>query len=131
MTNVKKDLQVVSRELKALTRKTERLLKTVDKLKKAPVVAKRKPKTKAKMITKTPAKRRVAAKKRTPARKKAAKLTAADQVLRIINRSKKGVNALTLMKKTGIGERTVRNILYKASKAGKIKRAGIGIYVGT
>jgi hypothetical protein len=130
MTNVKKDLQVVSRELKALTRKTERLLKTVDKLQKAQAVAKRKPKAKAKITRKAPAKRRVATKKRVPARKKAAKLTAIDQVLRIIKRSKKGVDASTLMKKTGIGERTARNILYKASKAGKIKRAGIGVYVG-
>jgi hypothetical protein len=34
------------------------------------------------------------------------------------------------MKKTGLGERTVRNILFRAGKQGKIKRAGRGIYVG-
>jgi septal ring factor EnvC (AmiA/AmiB activator) len=135
MRNLKKDLQAVTKGLKALTRKTEALSKKVAKLEKAQAAAKRKPK--AKVTKKAPARKKVAAKKKTvakkkpPAKKKAAKLTATDQVLNIIKRSKKGVDAPTLMKKTGLGERTVRNILFKAGKQRKIKRAGRGVYVAT
>ena len=129
MANLKKDLNAVTKELKSLTKKTERLIKAADKLEKAQAAAKRKPKVKAKITTRVPAKKKVIAKKRTPARKRAAKLTASEQVLRIIKRSKKGVDVATLKKKTEIGERTVRNILYKASKARKIKRIAVGVYV--
>ena len=118
MKNLKKDLQAVTRELKALTRKTEAMAKKVAKLEKAQSAAKAKPKAKAKTAKKAPAKK-----------KAATKLTATDQVISIIKRSKKGVDVPTLIKKTGFGERTVRNILFKAGKQGSIKRAGRGIYV--
>jgi hypothetical protein len=110
--------------LKALTKQTEKLIKAVDKFEKAHAAAKRKPKAKAKTTKRTPAK------KKPVVKKKSAKLTATDQVLGIIKRSKKGVDTPTLMKKTGLGERTVRNILNRAGKQGKIKRAGRGVYVG-
>ena len=110
--------------LKALTKQTEKLIKAVDKFEKAQAAAKRKAKAKAKTARKAPAK------KKPVAKKKGAKLTATDHVLRIIKRSKKGVDTPTLMKKTGFGERTVRNILNRAGKLGKIKRAGRGVYVG-
>ncbi len=64
------------------------------------------------------------------AKKKTAKLTATDQVVSIIKRSKKGVDAPTLMKKTGLADKTIRNILFRAGKQWKIKRAGRGVYVG-
>jgi hypothetical protein len=56
--------------------------------------------------------------------------TATDQVINIIGGSKNGVDVPTLVKKTGFGERTVRNILFRAGKLGKIKKAGRGVYVG-
>ncbi len=102
MKNLKKGVQAVTKGLKALTRKTESMAKKVAKLEKAQAAAK----------------------------KKGAKLTATDQVVNIIKWSKKGVDVAGLMKKTGVGERTVRNILFKAGKQGKIKRAGRGLYVG-
>ena len=58
------------------------------------------------------------------------RVTATDQVLDIINRSKKGVNAATLMKKTGFNEKKVRYILQRTYKQGKIERAKRGIYIG-
>ena len=67
---------------------------------------------------------KAAAKKKAPA-KKAKALTATDQVLRVIKRSKKGVDAPTLMKKTGFEDKKIRNILMRASKQGKIKRIRI------
>ena len=116
MKKVKKDLEAVSKSLKTLARKTERLVKAVDKLEKAQVAKKRKPKAKVKAT-------------KAPAEKKAAALTATDQVVIIIKRSKKGVDVPTLVKKTGFEEKKIRNIVFKASKAGKIKRTGRGIYV--
>ena len=123
MAKLKKDLQAVTKGLKALVRKTETLAKKVDKLEKAQAAAKRKTKAKAKTTKKAPAK------KKPIAKKKAASLTATDKVVNIIKRSKKGVDAPTLMKKTGLADKTVRNILFRSSKQGRIKRSGRGVYI--
>ena len=74
-------------------------------------------KTKAKAVT-----------QKAPA--KAAKKTDTDKVLEIINRSKKGVDTATLMKKTGFDQKKVRNMLNRTFKQGKITRVEKGIYVG-
>ena len=81
---------------------------------------------------KTPKFKSVKAKtpKKAPAKKKPSQPTATDQVLKIIKRSKKGVNAATLMKKTGFDLKKVRNILNRTYKQGKIQRVEKGIYVG-
>ena len=124
MKKLKNDLQAVTKELKALVRKTEAMAKKVDKLEKVQAAKKREPRVKAKATKKAPAKKKATAKKRGAA------LTATDQIINIIKRSKKGVGAPTLMKKTGFEDKKIRNILVRASKQGKIKRAGRGIYVG-
>ena len=106
--------------LKALRQQTEKLIKAVDKFEKDK--AAKKAKAKAKPARKTPA-------KKAPAKKKAVALTATDQVVNIIKRSRNGVDVPTLIKKTGMEDKKIRNIVFKASKAGEIKRAGRGIYV--
>ena len=121
MKKLKKDLEIVTKEVKALAKKTERLVKAVDKLEKAKASGKQKTKTKAKTTKKAPAKKTSA--------KKAAALTATDQVINIIKRAKEGIDIPTLIKKTGFEDKTIRNIVFKASKQGEIKRAGRGIYV--
>ena len=117
--------------LKALTKQTEKLIKAVDKFEKEKATKKQKAKTKAKAKTrrKTPAKK-APAKKKAVAKKKGAALTATDRVLGIIKRSKKGVDAPTLIKKTGFEDKKIRNILFRTAKQGKIKKAGRGVYVG-
>jgi len=131
MAKLKQDLQAVTRELKALIKKTERLMKAVDKLEKAKAAKQPKAKTRAK---RKPARKVVArkatARKKAPAKKKAVKETATDQVLKIIKRSKKGVDVPALMKKTGFGEKKVRNIVARAFSQKKIKRTGRGAYGG-
>ena len=129
MAKLKTDLQAVTKGLKALVRKTETLAKKVDKLEKAQAAEKRKTKAKAKTTKKAPAKKKVAAKKKPVAKKKTGTLTATDKVVNIIKRSKKGIDAPTMMKKTGLADKTVRNILFRLSKQGKIKRSGRGVYV--
>ena len=128
--NLKKDLQVVNKELKALSKKVEKVIVAVDKLEKAKAV-KAKPvrKTVAKPARKTVAKpvRKIAVKK--PAAKKTAQLSAVDTALGFIKRSKKGVSTAALMEKTGFDQKKVYNIIYKLNKLGKIKSVGKGVYV--
>jgi len=127
MTILKKDLMSLKKEFKALEKKMEMLLKAVEKIGKAPKAAAKKVVTKkivkTKAIKKAPAKK-VVVKKATP------QATATEQILDIIKRFKKGVDVPTLKEKTGFDDKKVRNIVFRASKEGKIKKSGRGIYVG-
>jgi hypothetical protein len=124
MAILKRDLQAVKKDIVALQRKMEKLLKAYEKPGK-PKVAK-KPKKK---VVKAKTKRAVTARK-TTRMKKAPKMTATEQVLKIVARSKKGVDVPILKAKTGFDDKKVRNIVFRASKEGKIKKVGRGIYVG-
>ena len=124
MAILKRDLQAVKRDIKALERKMEKLLKAYGKPQKAKAAKKTKRKT-----VKAKTKRVAAAKKASP-KKKAAKVTATDQILKIIKRTRKGVDVPTLKAKTGFEDKKVRNIIFRASKEGKIKKVGRGIYIG-
>jgi predicted Rossmann fold nucleotide-binding protein DprA/Smf involved in DNA uptake len=141
MKNLKKNLQTVTRELKALAKNVDKIVVAVGKLEK-PKVAK---KPKAKVVKRKPvrkiAAKKVAAKKRVvkkvaakkvavkkPAAKQTTK-TVIDTVLAMIRRSKKGVNTATLMKKTGFSEKQIHNNVYKLKKQGKVKNVGRGVYL--
>ena len=124
MTITKKDLQSLQKEIKALEKKMDKLIVAAGKSEQ-PKGAKKttaKP-AKAKTTKKAPA-------KKAPANKGPAKPTATDQILKIINRSKKGVNIKTLVEKTSFNQKKVTNILQRTYKQGKIKRADRGVYVG-
>ena len=99
----KKELNALKKEFKALEKKLDKFLKAIEKS---------------------------GTKATKQSRAKTVKVTATDQVLNIINRSKKGVNTATLMKKTGFNQKKVTNILHRTFKTGKIQRADKGIYVG-
>ncbi len=103
MKQLKKDLQAVSKSLKQLTLRTEKIAKKLEKLEKA----KAKPK-----VTKQPV-----------------KVSAAATVLAVIKRSRKGVDVATLRKKTGFESRKISGIVQRFKKEGKIKNSGKGIYV--
>jgi len=127
MKNLKKNLQSVNKDLKTLAKKVDKIVVAVGKLEKPKVVKKPKAKVvKRKPVRKTVAKK-VAVKK--PAAKKPAKLTAVDTVLAIIRRSKKGVSAAALMKRTGFEDYKIHNIVYKLKNLGKIKSVDRGIYL--
>jgi len=120
--NLKKDLQAVNRDIKALAKNVEKMIAAIGKLEK-PKVA-RKPKAKA--VKAKPVKKVIAKK---PAAKKVTGVTAADAVMGIIKRYKKGVGTTALMKKTGFDQKKVFNIVYKLKKQGKIKSSGRGVYL--
>ncbi|MGD9043966.1 MAG: hypothetical protein PVG06_09650 [Desulfobacterales bacterium] len=124
MAILKRDLQAVKKDIVALQKKMEKLLKAYEPAGK-PKAAK-KPKRK---VVKAKAKRVVRAKK-TTRRTKSPTMTATEQVLKIIERSRKGVDVPRLKAKTGFDDKKVRNIVFRASKEGKIKKVGRGIYVG-
>lgn len=124
MTILKKDLQAVKRDIKALEKKLEKLLKAYEKPQPPKTARKVKRKT-AKAKT-----RRRAVGKKTTRRKGASQTTATEQILKIVRRSRKGVDVPTLKAKTGFQDKKVRNIIFRASKEGKIKKVGRGIYVG-
>ena len=102
---ITKDLQAISKELTKLAKQTEKLAAALGKAEK-PKAKSVKTKTKAKAVT-----------KKAPA--KGGKKTDTDKVLAIINRSKKGVDTATLMKKTGFDQKKVRNMLQQDIQTGE------------
>jgi len=113
---IAKDLQTISKELTKLVNKIEKLAAALGKAEK-PKAKSVKTKPKAKAVS-----------KKVPA--KGGKKTDTDKLLEFINRSKKGVDTATLMKKTGFDQKKVRNMLNRTYKQGKITRVAKGIYVG-
>jgi len=133
MAILKKDLQAVKSGIAALAKKIEALLKAHEPMPKAKKVTKKKAVKKAKTVKKAPAKKasgKKAPAKKAVAKKKATQVTATDKILQIVKRSKKGVDVPTLKKKSGFDDKKVRNIVFRASKEGKIKKSGRGMYVG-
>jgi len=124
MTITKKDLNALQKEIKALEKKMDKLIVAAGKSDKPKALKRSKAKpARAKTTIKAPA-------KKAPVKKKPAQPTATEQVLKIINRSKKGVNIKTLMDKTSFNQKKVSNILQRTFKQGKIKRVGKGVYAG-
>lgn len=134
MKNLKENLQAITKELKTLMGKVEKLGKALDKAAKAAIASKTTKKKAAPKAAakKTPAKKKPASKK--PAKKAAAAAaamgpTAIDTVVDIIKKSKNGVDVETLIKKTGYDAKKISNLVYKAKKRGDIKSGAKGIYV--
>jgi len=114
MKQLKRDLQAVSKSLKQLTLRTEKIAKKLDKLEKPKPV--KKPKAKAKpKVTKKPVKVSAAA--------------TVLAVLAVIKRSRKGVDVATLKTKTGFESRKISDIVQRFKREGKVKNSGKGIYV--
>jgi hypothetical protein len=122
MKVLKKDLKTVAKNLKSLATKVEKMTKRLEKLEKAQ--AGKKPQKK--VAKKRVAKKRVAKKK---VAKKAVKVTAIDTVMGIIGRSREGVDAAALRKKTGFEGRKIRDLIYRLNKQGRITSTRKGFYV--
>ena len=132
MAILKKDLNALRKDFKALEKKMEKLLKAFETNPK-PKQATKKKAVEAKVVKKATAKKKAAKKAPTnkaPAKKKLDQATATDKVLKIIKKSKKGVDVPTIKEKTGFNDKKVRNIVFRAAKEGRIKKSGRGIYVG-
>ena len=124
MKQLKKNLQTVSKALKALTSTVERMKKRIERIEKQSIAKKKAVKIAAtsKSIIRKPV---------TPksVRKGKAEKTAYATFLAIVNRSKKGVSVKQLQAKTGFDDKKIRNLVFKATKQGAIKSVGRGVYV--
>ena len=113
--------------LKTLAHGVEALAERVDEAatpqgkerptKKKPVAAASKRKASKKAVKKSTTKTRVK------------KITAADSVLKIIGKSRKGVGTAAIIEQTGYNQKKVANIIYRLKNQGKIKTVQKGIYV--
>jgi lambda repressor-like predicted transcriptional regulator len=125
MKKVTTQLKTLYKSLDTLSKKVEKIIQDVDKLK-APKKAAPVKKTVAK---KTAAKKTVAkktvAKKAAPAKE----VTMLDSVFDLIKRTKKGVTVAQLKEKTQLNSRQLSNALYKLTKKGKIQTKSRGLYV--
>ncbi|MEJ2097318.1 MAG: hypothetical protein P8Y38_09335 [Deltaproteobacteria bacterium] len=124
-------IKTVADGLKSMAQGVEKLAEKVEgmseSLSEKPVTVQVKTEKKAKAAA--PAKKRAlkkAAKKSTAGKKKP--VTAADTVLTIIKRSRKGVDTNTLIKKTGYDRKKVANIVYKLKKQSLITSPEKGVY---
>ena len=107
--------------MKAMAQGIEALAEKLDTIAKSRV-----DKDKAKPARKAPSKpKKPVAKKAAPKKP----VTAAETVLNIISRSKKGVSPATISEKTGFTPKKVHNIVYKLKKQGKIRSVGRGLYL--
>ena len=103
---IQKELTKISKELEKMSRRIKKLTASIPKGKsKAPKASMFKP---------------VAASK--------GKKSGTQTVLDMIKKSKAGIAAGALIKKTGYEDKKIRNILFKAWKDGRIERVGRGVY---
>jgi hypothetical protein len=66
--------------------------------------------------------------KAAPGRKKAAKETQADAVVSLVSGSHGGITTSALKEKTGLTERQIWSVVYRAQKQGKIRKTKRGMY---
>ena len=123
--NLKAMLSFISHTLSELSYETKKLMVKVDKLNKAQATMASKRKAAIKAVSK-----KKALLQKTAGRKRTA-LTPTDTVLKIVRRYKKGVGISTLKVRTGFSDKQIRNIVYRATRQGKITRVGRGIYLST
>lgn len=117
-------LKTVVEGMKVMAQGIETLAEKLETIAKSRMDETPKRKAKAKPARKAPAKP-----KKKPVAKKEKPTTAAETVLSIINKSKKGVDTATLIKKTGYNQKKIANLVYKLRKQDKIKSEEKGVYL--
>ncbi|MDP7355514.1 MAG: hypothetical protein QGE94_10645 [Desulfobacterales bacterium] len=122
MTQLKKDLQSMVKTLNALAAKIDAISKKMGGAKKAKSAPKKVAKAVKKVVKAKPV-------KKSAPKKKAAPITAADTVLKIVSRYKRGIKTAGIKEKTGYNSKKVQNIVFKLRKQRKIKSAVKGVYV--
>tara|TARA_B100002003_G_scaffold81778_1_gene76306 strand:+ start:359 stop:769 length:411 start_codon:yes stop_codon:yes gene_type:complete len=134
MKQLKKDLQSTVKTLNALAAKIDAISKKMGGAKKAKSAPKKvakavKKAVKAKPVKKSALKKKAKPVKKSAPKKKAAPITAADTVLKIVSRYKRGIKTAGIKEKTGYNSKKVQNIVFKLRKQRKIKSAVKGVYV--
>ena len=120
-------LKTVADGMKNMAQGVEALAEKLEKMAKAQKDVKAKKKDTAEDKPSKKAVARKPAKKTAP--KKEKPMTAADTLLGIVKRSRKGIDTATLIEKTGYNQKKVANLIFKLKKQGKIKNVKKGVYV--
>lgn len=121
MKQLQKNLQSAVKTLNVLAKKLDAISSKLD----APEKKEPKPKAVKKAVKKAAPKKVV--KKSAP--KKAAGPTAAQTILKIIGRTKQGLNTAALIEKSGFNAKKVQNTVFRLKKQGIITTPTKGIYV--
>jgi len=111
MKALKRDLQSMIKSLKSATEKAEKMARKLEGAENIQT-----------------AKKRTAKSAGAPTRKKA-ETSATDTVLSIIKRQKKGIDTAAIKKKTDFDTKTIRNVIFRLKKQGKIQAAARGVYM--
>ena len=128
MKQMKKDVNALTKELKSLIQKTEKIVKALGKLEKpqaSPKPLKKAPKPKK--AVKKPTVKKTA---KRPIKNKAVKGSVTNAIMGVIQASKKGVNTDQIIEQTGLNRRQVWGTITRAKREGKVKTVKRGIYVG-
>lgn len=64
-----------------------------------------------------------------PGKQKAVKETQMDAIVSLVNRTEGGITTSALKEKTGLAERQIWSVVYRAEKQGRIKKTKRGLYV--
>ncbi len=135
MKKITTQLKTLSKSLDMLSKKVEKIIQDVDKVKAPKKAAPAKKTVVKKAVAKKAATKKTATKK-TAAKKTVSKkaapaqqVTMLDNVFDIIKRTKKGVTVAQLKEKTQLNSRQLSNALYKLTKKGKIQTKSRGLYV--
>ena len=123
MKTLKKDLRAVVKDLKSLTRRTEKIGQELDKLVRAEASAK--PRKRATAKPKTARKRVI----RKAVGRKPKESTAMAAVFDLISKRKRGANTTQIKAKTGFNDKKIWNVINRLKTQGKIKSAQRGLYV--
>ena len=103
---IQKELAQISKDLEKMSRRIQKLTSSIPKGKG------RAPKANMPKLVATPK----------------GKKSGTQTVLDMVRKSKKGIDARTLIKKTGFDDKKIHNIIFKAQKEGRIERVSRGVY---
>lgn len=130
--NTKKILETIHTGLQVLAGQTEKLMRTIENLESEDKQSAGKTdKGKAKAGSSKKTRSKPVAKKKaqaSPKRPTPTKKNATDTVVEAVEKARKPVDVATLAKTTGFEQKKVRNIVSRATKQGRINRAGRGLY---
>ena len=127
MKQLKRDLKAISKSLKQLTLRTEKIVKALEKLDKDHV----KPKSVKKAVKPKKTAKKPAVKKtvKKPTKNKTPKSTVVGAVMGVIRASKKGVSVVQIMEQTGLKKGQIWPTISRAKRQGTVKIVKKGIYV--
>jgi predicted Rossmann fold nucleotide-binding protein DprA/Smf involved in DNA uptake len=118
LKNIAADLKTISKEINAIATQVGKVTKP-----QAKATAKTK---RVKKVVKAKTPKKSTAKKTAPSAKRSSSIV--DSVFEVIRNAGDGIAHVTILEKTGLGQRQVSNAVFKLKKQGKVKNVDRGVY---